>query len=106
MLEVRSTDTEPVRVGRGAARLLSIVTKHSLAKAPARGGRRDAGGNRLMGGGGREKENVVTHSCNPSYSGDRDQEGQVSKPAGANSSRDPILKKPFTKKGLVEWLKL
>jgi hypothetical protein len=23
-----------------------------------------------------------------------------------NSSQDPILKKPFSKKGLVEWLKM
>jgi hypothetical protein len=28
------------------------------------------------------------------------------KPAQANSSQDPILKKPITKKGLVEWLKV
>jgi hypothetical protein len=27
------------------------------------------------------------------------------KPAQATSSRDPILKKPFTNIGLVEWLK-
>jgi hypothetical protein len=30
---------------------------------------------------------------NPSYSGGRDQKDQGSKPAQANSSRDPILKK-------------
>jgi hypothetical protein len=41
----------------------------------------------------------MAHSCNPSYSGGRDQEYQNSKPAQANRSRDPILKKPFTKKG-------
>jgi hypothetical protein len=35
----------------------------------------------------------VTHTCNPSYSGDRDQEDQGSKPAQANSLKDPILKK-------------
>jgi hypothetical protein len=29
-----------------------------------------------------------------------------SKPAQANSSRDPILKKPSPKIGLVEWLKV
>jgi hypothetical protein len=28
----------------------------------------------------------VAHTCNPSYSGGRDQEHQCSKPAGANSS--------------------
>jgi hypothetical protein len=38
----------------------------------------------------------------PSYSRGRDHEDRGSKPAWANSSRDPILKKPFTKKGLVE----
>jgi hypothetical protein len=35
----------------------------------------------------------VAHACNPSYSGGRDQENQVSKPAWANSLRDPISKK-------------
>jgi hypothetical protein len=39
----------------------------------------------------------VAHSCNPSYSRSRDQEDHGWKPAWANSSRDPILKKPFTK---------
>jgi hypothetical protein len=47
---------------------------------------------------------AVAHACNPSYSGGRDQEDRSSKPAQANSSRDPISKKPITKKGLVEWL--
>jgi hypothetical protein len=42
---------------------------------------------------------LVAHACNPSYSGGRDQEGHGSKPAWANISRDPISKKPFTKKG-------
>jgi hypothetical protein len=37
-------------------------------------------------------------SCNPSNSGGRDQEDCSSKPAQANSSRDPILKKTITKK--------
>jgi hypothetical protein len=36
----------------------------------------------------------VVHACNPSYSGGRDQEALGSKPAPANSSRDPILKTP------------
>jgi hypothetical protein len=36
----------------------------------------------------------VAHTCNPSYSGGRDQEDHSSKPAQANSSRDPISKKP------------
>jgi hypothetical protein len=53
----------------------------------------------------------VAHACNPSYSGGRDQEDLGSKLAQANSSRDPILKKPYLektlhKKGLVEWLKV
>jgi hypothetical protein len=34
----------------------------------------------------------VAHACNPSYSGGRNQEDHSSKPARANSSRDPILK--------------
>jgi hypothetical protein len=36
----------------------------------------------------------------------RDQEDRSSKPAQANSSQDPILKKTFTKIGLVEWFKV
>jgi hypothetical protein len=40
----------------------------------------------------------VAHIYNPSYSGDRDQEDRGSKPAWGNISRDPILKKPFTKR--------
>jgi hypothetical protein len=41
----------------------------------------------------------VAHTGNPSYSGGRDQEDRGSKPAGANSSQDPILKITSTKKG-------
>jgi hypothetical protein len=48
----------------------------------------------------------VTHACNPSYSGGRDQEDHGSKPAWANSLRDPHLEKTFTYKVLVEWLKV
>jgi hypothetical protein len=48
----------------------------------------------------------VAHACNLSYSGGRDQGDRGSKPAWVNSSRDNVLKKPFTKKGLVEWLKV
>jgi uncharacterized protein YdcH (DUF465 family) len=40
----------------------------------------------------------VAHTCNPSYSKGRDQEDHGSKPAWANSSWDPLLKKPFTKR--------
>jgi hypothetical protein len=47
----------------------------------------------------------VAHAYNPSYAGGRDQEDH-SKPAWANSLQDPISKKLFTKKGLVEWLKV
>jgi hypothetical protein len=47
----------------------------------------------------------VAHTCNPSYSGGRDQEDGGLKPARANSSRDPMLKKPITEKRPVEWLK-
>jgi hypothetical protein len=39
----------------------------------------------------------VAHTCNPSYSGDRDQEACGLKPAQANSLRDPFLKKIITK---------
>jgi hypothetical protein len=55
---------------------------------------------------GKERENgtekkrswvLVAHACNPSYSGGRDQEGCGLKPTWANSSQDPILKKPITK---------
>jgi hypothetical protein len=48
----------------------------------------------------------VAHACNPSYLSGRDQEDHGSKPALANSSRDPISKKPITKKGLVKRLKV
>jgi hypothetical protein len=40
----------------------------------------------------------VTHACNPSYSGGRDQEDCGLKPAWANSLHEPISKKPTTKK--------
>jgi hypothetical protein len=46
-----------------------------------------------------EARHPVTHTCNSSYSGDRDQEDCGSKPARANSLRDPISKKSITKKG-------
>jgi hypothetical protein len=48
---------------------------------------------------------LVACTCNPSYSGGRDQEDHGSKLAKANSWQDPISKKPITTKGLVEWLK-
>jgi hypothetical protein len=48
---------------------------------------------------------LVAHACNPSYSGGRDQDSDL-KPAWANSSHDPILKKTQHEKGLMEWLKV
>jgi hypothetical protein len=48
----------------------------------------------------------VAHACNPGYSGGRDQEDCSFWPAQVNSLRDPVSKKPTTKKGLVEWLKV
>jgi hypothetical protein len=48
---------------------------------------------------------LVVHTCNPSYSGGRHQEDHGSKSAQTNSLKDPILKKPITKKGLVELVK-
>jgi hypothetical protein len=41
---------------------------------------------------------LVAHTCNPSYSGGRDQEDHGSKPAQAKSSQDLLKKKTFTKK--------
>jgi hypothetical protein len=46
------------------------------------------------------------HACNPSYSEGTDQEDRGSQPAWADSSARPYLEKPFTKIGLVEWLKV
>jgi hypothetical protein len=48
----------------------------------------------------------VAHTCNPSYPGGRNQEDQDLKLVQANYSPGPISKKPITKKGLVEWLKV
>jgi hypothetical protein len=41
---------------------------------------------------------LVAHAYNPSYSGGRDEEDHSSKATRANSSQDPILKMPITKK--------
>jgi hypothetical protein len=38
----------------------------------------------------------VAHTCNPNYSGGRDEEDRGSKPAQTDSSQD--LKKPITKR--------
>jgi hypothetical protein len=48
----------------------------------------------------------VAHSCNPSYSGGRDQEDLSLKPPLGKQFARPYLKKPFTNIGLVEWLKV
>jgi hypothetical protein len=40
----------------------------------------------------------VAHTCNPSYSGGRDQVDCSSKPALANSLMNPLSKKSITKK--------
>jgi hypothetical protein len=48
----------------------------------------------------------VAHSCNPSYSRGRDQEDCALKPAQVYNSGRTYLEKPFTKIGLVEWLKV
>jgi hypothetical protein len=40
----------------------------------------------------------VAHTCNPSYSGGRDQEDCSLKPAWANSLRDSILNNPSQKR--------
>jgi hypothetical protein len=48
----------------------------------------------------------VAHTCNPSYSGGRNQEDHGLMAAWANSLPDPILKKTHHKIWLVSWLKL
>jgi uncharacterized membrane protein YoaT (DUF817 family) len=48
----------------------------------------------------------VAHICNPGYLGGRDEEDCGSRPAWANSSGRSYPEKPFTKIGLVEWLKM
>jgi hypothetical protein len=49
---------------------------------------------------------LVAHTCNPNYSGGRDQEYQGLKPAQASSSARSYLEKLFTKIVLVEWCKV
>jgi hypothetical protein len=48
---------------------------------------------------------LVAYTCNPSYSGGRDQEDCGSKLARAKKFMRHYLKKPFTKIRLEEWLK-
>jgi hypothetical protein len=70
-------------------------------------GRKKGRGN---GGRGREDKKEywgwvpVAHDCELSYSGGRDQEDRGSKPAQANSSRNPLSN--HHKKGFVGWLKV
>jgi hypothetical protein len=47
----------------------------------------------------------VVHTCNPSYSGGKDQEDHGSKPVRAKKVYNPLSQKPFTKIEMVEWLK-
>jgi hypothetical protein len=51
----------------------------------------------------RSSQVLVAHAYNPSYSGNSDQEDPGSKPALANSSQDPILKKAHYKKKGGGW---
>jgi hypothetical protein len=51
-----------------------------------------------------QSQALLAHTCNPSYSGGRDQENHSLKPEQESSSPDPISKKK-NKKGVVEWLK-
>jgi hypothetical protein len=49
----------------------------------------------------------VVHTCNPSYSGGRDQEDLGSKPPHRQIVQETIAqKKTLHKKGLVEWLEV
>jgi hypothetical protein len=48
---------------------------------------------------------LVAHACNPSYSGDRDQEGHGSKPIPGKQFKRPNPKKTHHKKVLVDWFK-
>jgi hypothetical protein len=50
----------------------------------------------------------VAQACNPNYSEGRDLEDFGLTSAGGEKFglREPMLKKPITRKGLVEWLKV
>jgi hypothetical protein len=48
----------------------------------------------------------VAHAFNPTYSGGRDQDTRRSNSAPGKKFVRPYLEKPFTKIGLVEWLKV
>jgi hypothetical protein len=49
---------------------------------------------------------LVVHTCNPRYSGGREQEDCILKPAWANSLPDHNLKNAHYKRRLVKWLKV
>jgi hypothetical protein len=51
-------------------------------------------------------QELVAHTCNPSYSGSRDQKDHGWKPVWTKKFMRPYLEKSFTKIGLVEWLKV
>jgi hypothetical protein len=50
-------------------------------------------------------QELVAHTYNPSYSGGREQEDQVSKPTRGKQLKRPYLKNIQHKKGLADWLK-
>jgi hypothetical protein len=47
---------------------------------------------------------LVAHTCDPSYSGGRDQEDCGLKPTRAKEFTRPYLEKIHRRKGLAEWL--
>jgi hypothetical protein len=64
----------------------------------------ELGGWRLDAGPGSGiRPSLKLGTCNPSYSGGRDEKHHSSKPAGILR---PYLEKTHHKKGLVEWLKV
>jgi hypothetical protein len=85
--------------------LIHIKKKERMGKTEEERRKGRGRGRRRRGGGGR-RGGKVAHACNPSYSEGRDQVDRGLKLAGANSWRDPISKKPITKIGLMEWLKV
>jgi hypothetical protein len=70
------------------------------------GGRREEGRGGTWHGKRKKLVKHLSHTCNPNYSGGRDQEDCSLRPALANSSQDFISKTTHHKKGLVEWLKV
>jgi hypothetical protein len=48
----------------------------------------------------------VAHTCNPSYSGGRDQDDCRFEASPGKQFMRPYLEKTFSKKELVEWLKV